>query len=126
VLANLISNALKWTPSGGNVWIYARVINAAELASLNPTGLKAPHYESISNYVLISVEDTGIGIPDKETSRIFDKFEQVQQARHNVKGAKGTGLGLYISKSIVEAHGGNIWVESKEGKGSKFYFTLPV
>lgn len=123
VLANLISNALKFTPPGGSVGIYARVIDASELVRLNPTGLKAPHYDS---YVLISVEDTGIGIPDKDITRIFDKFEQVKQARDNVKGAKGTGLGLYISKSIVEGHGGNIWVESKEGKGSKFYFTLPL
>jgi len=69
---------------------------------------------------LVSVSDTGIGIPSEDLNRIFDKFEQVGKS-------KGTGLGLAIVKSLVELHGGKIWVESEGlNKGSIFHFTLPV
>jgi len=71
-----------------------------------------------------SVSDTGIGIPRKELERIFEKFHQAESL--NTRTAGGTGLGLSISKFLVEAHGGEIWVESRPGAGSTFYFSLPV
>ncbi|MBI4656976.1 MAG: hypothetical protein HY746_09575 [Elusimicrobia bacterium] len=110
VLSNLISNALKYTPRGGKVKVSA----------------KMPDTTDYPLYFVVSVEDTGTGIPQSEIYRIFGKFEQVKSARPNVKCPKGAGLGLYIARTVVEAHGGTIGVESIEGKGSKFYFTLPI
>lgn len=102
VVINLLSNALKFTERG-----YVKC-----KARFN------------GNEIIVSVEDTGIGIPDEEKERIFEKFKQVGDL---IRGKpKGTGLGLPISKQIVEAHGGKIWVESEVGKGSTFYFTIPL
>ncbi|MGD8586255.1 MAG: ATP-binding protein, partial [Chloroflexota bacterium] len=74
------------------------------------------------SFVLFSVMDTGFGIPAAELPRIFERFYKADRARSS----GGTGLGLAISKHLVEAHGGEIWAKSKEGKGSTFYFSLPV
>ncbi|MDO8806145.1 MAG: HAMP domain-containing sensor histidine kinase [Elusimicrobiota bacterium] len=104
VLVNLVSNALKFTPKGGKVTIKA---------------------ERLGPVVRVSVEDTGIGIPQADLGKLFEKFYQVPGGRNNVIGPKGTGLGLYIVKSIVEAHGGRTYAEST-GKGSRFNFELPV
>ncbi|MBI5883155.1 MAG: HAMP domain-containing histidine kinase [Elusimicrobia bacterium] len=104
VFINLVSNALKFTPKGGTV--------SVEIAKSD-------------NRLLCSVSDTGIGIKPEDLGRIFDKFEQVREARSAAQGPKGTGLGLSICKAIVEAHDGRIWAESEPGKGSKFCFTLP-
>jgi signal transduction histidine kinase len=71
-----------------------------------------------------SISDTGIGIPEHERAAIFEKFHQVGSTTKGVR--EGTGLGLAITKYLVEQHGGRIWVESKQGSGSRFYFTLPV
>ncbi|GLI54019.1 PAS domain-containing sensor histidine kinase [Thermodesulfovibrio yellowstonii] len=102
VVINLLSNALKFTEKG---YVKCKTeLNADE--------------------ILVSVEDSGIGIPEEEKERIFEKFKQVGDL---IRGKpKGTGLGLAISKQIVEAHGGRIWVESELGKGSTFYFTIPL
>ncbi|MFQ5866754.1 MAG: sensor histidine kinase [bacterium] len=108
VLTNLISNGIKFTPSGGTVSI------SAEKMMENP--------ESIQ----VRVTDTGVGIPPGDLGRIFDKFHQVKEFRRKVKREKGTGLGLFIVKNIVELHGGKVWAESKLGEGSTFFFTLPV
>ena len=72
--------------------------------------------------VMVSITDQGIGIAPEDLPRIFDRFYRVEHIRK----AEGTGLGLYITKRLVEAHGGQIWVESEVGKGSTFSFTLPV
>jgi len=74
--------------------------------------------------VLVSVADTGPGIPSEELDKIFDKFYQVAQM--DKRKSRGTGLGLAISKALVQMHGGKIWVESVLGKGSTFCFTLPA
>jgi two-component system, OmpR family, phosphate regulon sensor histidine kinase PhoR len=75
--------------------------------------------------VIVAIEDHGVGIPRKAQPRIFERFYKVDRAR--VRGeAGGTGLGLAIARHIVEQHGGRIWVESKEGKGSTFSFAIPV
>ncbi len=102
ILYNLLSNAVKFTPSGGRISI-----------ECFGTG----------SVVRFSVRDTGIGIPASEHSAIFDKFHQVGSTTKGVR--EGTGLGLAITRHLVESHGGRIWVESREGKGSCFHFTVP-
>jgi len=99
VVANLVHNALKFTPSGGSVNV------AAELAAQE---------------VIISVKDTGVGIPAEDLPRIFERFYKADRARSG----GGTGLGLAIAKHIIQGHSGRIWVESTEGRGSTFYFSL--
>jgi len=100
VLVNLIHNAVKFTRPGGEIVLFAQ-----------------PDDESIR----FAVRDTGVGIPADEVPRIFERFYRVDKSRTG----NGTGLGLSIAKHIVEAHGGKIWVESREGTGSTFYFTIP-
>jgi signal transduction histidine kinase len=74
--------------------------------------------------VVIEVRDTGVGIAKVDLPRVFERFYKSDRAR--TRGRGGTGLGLAIARHIVEAHGGEIWVKSKEGKGSRFFFSLPV
>ena len=107
VLVNLIHNAVKFTRAGGEIVLFA---------DLTPAGGTEP------GMVLFAVQDTGIGIPAEDVSRIFERFYRVDKSR----AGSGTGLGLSIAKHIVEAHGGKIWAESVEGRGSTFYFTMPV
>jgi two-component system, OmpR family, phosphate regulon sensor histidine kinase PhoR len=103
VLSNLVHNAIKHTPEHG--WIKVSARPEADL-------------------IEFSIADSGIGIPARDLSRIFERFYKVDRAR--VKdGTRGTGLGLAIAKHMVEGHGGRIWAESVEGKGSTFHFTLP-
>jgi PAS domain S-box-containing protein len=102
VLSNLVSNAVKYSPDGGTVWVGGRI---------DQTG------------VTVYVADQGIGIPAEEQARIFDRFHRVESGLH--RRTEGTGLGLYLVKAIVEAHGGRVWVESAPGRGSIFMFTLP-
>jgi PAS domain S-box-containing protein len=102
VLSNLVSNAVKYSPEGGTVWIGGRI---------DQTG------------VTVYVADQGIGIPAEEQGRIFDRFHRVDSGLH--RRTEGAGLGLYLVKAIVEAHGGRVWVESAPGRGSIFIFTLP-
>ena len=103
VFNNLIGNAIKFTPQGGTITV--DVIK-------NEDKLK------------ISVIDTGPGIPKEDAAKIFDKFYQTgDRAPTDIS---GTGLGLSIAKEIVDLHGGKIWVESEEGKGTSFIFTLPI
>ncbi|WP_425271774.1 ATP-binding protein [Paenibacillus protaetiae] len=104
VLDNLVSNAIKYTLDGGSI----------ELSAYNPD----------PSSVAISVKDTGIGIPKKDLSRIFDRFYRVDKARSRNMG--GTGLGLSIAREIVKAHGGVIALESELGEGTKVTFTLPT
>jgi len=99
VLANLITNSIKFTSPGGTIRVRG---------------------ERAGNELRFSVSDTGLGIPDKMLETVFERFWQVGK-----NDRRGLGLGLYISKCIVEAHGGRIWVESKLGEGSVFWCTLP-
>jgi two-component system phosphate regulon sensor histidine kinase PhoR len=101
VLVNLLHNAIKFTHSGGRISCVAKIEG---------------------DNVLISVMDTGVGIPADDLPRIFERFYKADKARSG----GGTGLGLAIAKHIVETHGGKIWAESIEGKGSTFTFTLPI
>ena len=102
LLVNLIDNAIKFTPSSGSITIAA---------------------DSKEDKLHISVEDTGIGIPENLIPNLFQRFYQIDAS--TTRRYSGTGLGLYICKNIVEAHKGEIWVESEEGNGTKFHITLP-
>lgn len=101
VLVNLIHNAIKFTPPGGRVTVSA----IAEGDSL-----------------AVAVSDTGVGIPEDDLPRVFERFYKADRAR----AGGGTGLGLAIARHVVEAHGGRIWVESVEGRGATFSFSLPL
>ncbi len=105
VVSNLLHNALKFTDAGGVIRVAAFV-------------------ETDTAELVILVQDTGAGIAAEDLDRIFERFYKTDRAR--TRGQRGTGLGLAIAKHVVEAHGGRIWVESKIGKGSAFYFTLPL
>ncbi|QIL45769.1 cell wall metabolism sensor histidine kinase WalK [Vagococcus coleopterorum] len=102
VLDNLMNNALKYSPDGGQ--ITCRLLET-------------------HNNVIISISDQGMGIPKKDVRRVFDRFFRVDKARSRAMG--GSGLGLAISKEVITDHGGTIWAESVEGKGSTFYVSLP-
>ena len=102
VLLNLVGNAVKFTPEGGRVWVRAGSKDGA---------------------VRVEVGDTGPGIPREDHERIFLEF---QQAGSDAGKPQGTGLGLALAKKFVEMHGGKIWLESEVGKGSRFFFTLPI
>lgn len=103
VLINLIDNAVKYTPEKGRIDV-----------SFRRSGKEA----------IVSVRDSGVGIPKQLLSRIFEKFQRLEGSY--VKDTQGTGLGLYIVKELVKAHGGRIWVDSRVGEGSIFSFSLPV
>ncbi|MBT2584202.1 cell wall metabolism sensor histidine kinase WalK [Planococcus sp. ISL-109] len=102
VIDNIISNALKYSPEGGKVRFAVR---------------------EKEDELLVEVTDEGMGIPKENVERIFDRFYRVDRARSRAMG--GTGLGLAISKEMINAHGGKIWAESKYGKGTSIFFTLP-
>jgi PAS domain S-box-containing protein len=101
VLQNLVHNALKFTPERGHVVVQSHLTEHQR--------------------VTITVADTGCGIPPEHQHRVFEKFQRAPSTVH-----EGAGLGLAITKSLVELHGGQIWVESEPGRGSRFSFTLPV
>jgi two-component system phosphate regulon sensor histidine kinase PhoR len=101
VLLNLVYNAIKFTNPGGVITISVKTRD---------------------NEILVSVSDTGIGIPREELPRVFERFYKVNKARDD----EGVGLGLAISRHIINSHGGKIWAQSEEGKGSTFFFTLPL
>lgn len=100
VLANLIANALKFTEPGGTVRLRGDVVGDS---------------------IRLSLRDTGSGIPEDMLTAVFERFQQVGK-----NDRRGLGLGLYIARGIVEAHGGEIWAESELGEGTVFRFTLPV
>ena len=100
VVCNLVGNAMKFTPPGGRITVAART-EAGE--------------------VVVSVQDTGAGMSEADLEKVFEPYWQAQRTA-----SLGAGLGLKIAKGIVEAHGGRIWAESALGKGTTFFFTLPV
>lgn len=118
IMYNLLSNAVKFTPDGGKVAVEAQSVawegeNNSDLLKSTDRGIK------------ISVSDTGIGLGPEDLRLIFNPFEQVENSAS--RKFQGTGLGLSLSKSLVELHGGKIWAESQgEGQGATFSFTIPV
>ena len=111
VLANLLDNAIKYTPEGGQITVAARPIS--------PSRAEAPRTS-----IELTVTDTGIGIPEQDRPRVFERFYRVDKARSRELG--GTGLGLAIVRHIVEGHGGQIWVEGNMPTGSRFVVRLPA
>ena len=118
VLINLVTNAIKYSADGGEITIGIR----SETGPLAPVDLSKED-PATQRWAVLWVRDQGIGIPAHQVRFIFDKFYRGDSPA--VKRVPGTGLGLYICKSIVEAHGGYIWVESQPGQGSTFYVALP-
>ncbi len=112
VISNLLHNAIKFAP-GGSVNVFMATKTASPVIT-EDTGATA-------EYLTVAVRDTGVGIARTDLPRIFERFYKANRPR----GQRGTGLGLAIAKHIVEAHGGSIWVESVEGHGATFYFTVP-
>ena len=102
VIGNLLSNAIKYSPQGGEIVVGGRA-DAKE--------------------VRIWVSDQGIGIAPAEQSKIFEHFYRVDNA--STRKTQGAGLGLFLVKAVIEAHGGRVWVDSQPGKGSQFNFTIP-
>ncbi len=123
VLTNLLSNAIKFSPSGSTVSLTVCLWDRESSIGHGEEN-QSPMPNSQFATVLFQVTDTGRGIPADKLESIFDRFQQVDASDSRQKG--GTGLGLAICKSIILAHGGQIWVESILGKGSTFYFTLPA
>src|SRR5712691_7089140 len=111
ILYNLLSNAIKFTPDGGGIRVTARLASD-------------PGAKQGGKWIEIAVADTGIGLRPEDQERIFGAFEQVDSAYGRQQ--QGTGLGLALTRNLVEMHGGRIWVESELGEGSVFRFVLPL
>jgi signal transduction histidine kinase len=107
VFSNLVDNALKYTPPGGQIRVEAEL----------DRGTEPP-------MVRCAVADTGVGIAESIKPVVFDRF--LREVRRDEERPRGMGIGLHYCQLAVEAHGGRIWVESKEGKGSTFFLTLPA
>jgi signal transduction histidine kinase len=108
LFTNLLSNAIKFTPPNGKIEINAK--------------------SKEDDFYLFSISDNGLGLTQDEIKRLFKKFEMIKNPSVEIQNRMtGTGLGLYITKGIIEAHGGKIWAESEGlNKGTTFYFTLPI
>ncbi len=114
IFVNLIDNAIKYTPDGGEITVSAEICSREETEGSN----------TVSDEIILSVEDTGIGIPMESQPRVFERFYRVDEGRAREMG--GTGLGLAIVKHIVLSHNGRIWLESTLGQGSIFYVAVPL
>ena len=130
VFNNILSNAIKFTPPDGKITISAFLCKKDDDVAGHAQNLKLPWPIFTKGNVcavdelIISISDTGVGIPQAEIPKLFNKFQQLSTASKSEK--KGSGLGLVIAKGVVEAHGGRINVVTAEGKGTTFYFSLPL
>lgn len=129
IMVNLLSNAIKFTPDGGGIRITARRVPSTEFAVRSEGYGKSSEprtqcSERNTDFLEISVEDTGIGIGQEDIPKLFQSFQQLESPYQKKYG--GTGLGLFLTKRLVELHGGRIRVESEKGKGAKFTFSIPI
>ena len=131
ILLNLLSNAIKFTPDGGSITMSARAVTAKtmperdthggdEAVTETPDTGQARERREGGGFIEVSVQDTGVGIAPEDQPRLFQDFEQVAGGRY-----QGTGLGLSLTRRLVELHGGRVGLESTLGSGSRFWFTLP-
>lgn len=125
VISNLLENASKFTPTGGTVWLHAEPYMWERRAASKPgvAGERRRRSVTVPNAVKLSVADTGPGIPAEYHIEVFDDFFRLPQ---NESQTDGMGLGLAISRRLVNAMGGKIWVESEPGGGCKFSFLIPL
>lgn len=120
VVTNLVHNAIKFTPAGGSITVRAALGSEGRIPlAARPT---RPFIAGQWPVIIVEVVDTGVGIPAKDLPRVFERFYKADRAR----GSGGTGLGLSIARHLVESHKGAIWVESREGSGSTFSFSIPL
>lgn len=122
VLTNLVSNAIKFTPDGGQVEIRTEIADAKDINYVEMFGNELKQLSG--KYLLVCVKDNGIGISEENLVKVFDKFAQIETSLSRKVG--GSGLGLPIARQLLDAHNGTIWCNSKPDKGSSFYFALPV
>lgn len=125
VVSNLLENALKFTPPGGSVWLTIEP-HIWERRSREEGHLREERRRqtaSLPNAIRVSVSDTGAGIAPEYHQEVFDDFFQLSSAEDD---QEGMGLGLAISRRLIQAHGGKVWVESEPGSGSKFSFLVPL
>jgi len=116
IIQNVLSNALKYTPDGGEVSI------SSSLATQND--IKNAHIDSTRPHILLTIQDTGYGIPKEQQAKIYTKMFRADNV--HVLDVEGTGLGLYIVKEVVKKLHGRIWFESVENKGTAFHIMLPI
>lgn len=123
IMFNLLSNAIKFTPDGGSVCVSVRKVSGLDVpvSCLEP---KASDRKLEGDFVEISVADTGIGISPEQIPKLFKAFSQLSSPYSREH--EGTGLGLALTRRMVELHGGRVWVESEAGKGSRFIFAIPL
>ena len=122
VLTNLVSNAIKFTPENKNIYITSKLMDAKTIPHNH---IFDPEIEKLNGkYIVVTVQDEGIGIAQENLKKAFDKFAQIENSLSRKVG--GTGLGLPIAKQLLEAHKGTIWCDSELEKGSKFSFAVPV
>jgi len=120
VINNLLTNAIKYSPQGGDIEIGVRIVrNAPELK----TALRDAPLVKVP-CLIVSVADTGVGLPEDQLEQIFEKFHRVKNKLTTI--TPGAGLGLYICRIIIKAHRGCIWARNKPQGGSVFYFSLPL
>ena len=130
-LTNLLSNAIKFSPAGATIWLSGELTQKQDLAQktglksvLSPDSVADRHLPPVNSSIVIVVKDQGRGIPADKLEMIFERFQQVDAS--DCRHSGGTGLGLAICRSIVQQHGGQIWVESVLGEGSTFFLSLPI
>lgn len=139
IMFNLLSNAVKFTPDGGSVTVRAKRVSLRDLNEIQGEAISKAHPEqrekdeiatpaarndNLKDFIKISIADTGIGIKPEDMDKLFKEFSQIDMGY--TRKYEGTGLGLALTKRLVELHKGKIWVESEIGKGSKFSFVIPI
>jgi two-component system phosphate regulon sensor histidine kinase PhoR len=129
VLINLLDNAIKFTPDGGRITLAARAVGGGAGGGGGASGATASGASAVGGgpgaaRVVLTVADNGVGIPPSELGRIFERFYRVDRSRDRREG--GTGLGLAIAKHLVQAMGGTITAESRQGEGTRFTVSLPA
>ncbi|MCL4475566.1 MAG: ATP-binding protein [Nitrospirae bacterium] len=128
IMVNLLSNAIKFSPDGGSVRVAARLVQGSKFKVQGHEDRNIEHrtsnVEPGGSFIEISVEDTGIGIAQEDIPKLFQSFQQLESPYQKKYG--GTGLGLFLTKRLVELHGGRIRVESEKGKGTRFTFSIPM